>query len=143
MNLTEQQQQWLDDLVFKGEVFHEISLLNGNVTITLVNISGEKQLEVEKAVAGSDGTALYVMHQYALNLLSQVLKKFTTKEGTTEFKSAKEAYEFIKSRPTVIIDAMTKAQTAFEAELQKITAPEVVTENFSKTPETAEGSNSI
>ena len=143
MELTEKQQTWLEDLVFKGEATTEVSIINDNVTITLSSLNGSKQLEVESKIGASTGTALYVMHTYSLLALSYALKKFTAKDMVVEFKDQPTAFEFVKSRPAVIIDAMIKAQSDFEAELKKITSPEVVQENFSKTPGTEEGSSSI
>lgn len=143
MELTEKQQTWLEDLVFKGEATTTVSIINDRVSITLVSLNGERQLDVEAKVGKADGTPLYVMHTYSLLALSHALKKFVAKDIVIDFKDQQTAFEFIKSRPAVIIDAMVKAQGEFENELKKITGPEVLTENFSTTPGTGEESSSI
>ena len=143
MILSEQQQQWLEDLVFKGEAFTVTPILNDSAKIKLVSMSGEKQLDVESKLGGNTGTALFVMHTYSLMSLSHCLKEYIAGKDTVKFGSQEEAFAFVKSRPAVVIDQMIAAQSAFESELKKITSPEVLTENFSKTPGTEEGSTSI
>jgi hypothetical protein len=141
MELTEKQQQWLEDLVVKGVVTHTTDILNGMITLTLESVIGSAQLAVEKAMTGIEGAPVYVLHLYALKSLAQALKAVTIKGTVTTFANPEETLAYLESRPTAIIDAIMNAQTAFEQELKSLITPEKISENFSQTPGTEGVSN--
>jgi hypothetical protein len=141
MELTEQQQQWLEDLVVKGKVTKNINIVNGKITLILDSMIGSNQLAVEKSMTSIDGAPVYVLHMYALRSLAQSLKAVIVNGITTTFTTTEEALTYLEARPTVIIDAMMNAQSTFEKELKNIISPEIINENFPKTPGTADASN--
>jgi hypothetical protein len=140
--LTEQQQSWLEDLVIKGRTTTTVKIINDLVTIELVSMTGNTQLTAEKSLTNLEGSSLYVLHVFAINSLAQSLLSYTTKEQAVKFESPEQALDFIKSRPSTVIDAMIQAHSTFEKEIKALLTPEKLTENFTKTPETVDASNS-
>ena len=143
MEFTEQQQRQLEDLVVNGKAEKTVTILNGLMTLTLVSTTVADQLEIERSMNGIEGTPIFVLHSYAVRSLSRALKSVVVKGVTTEFKTKEEVFDYVASRPTPVIDAMMDEQTKFGKELKILTAPEKLSENFSKTPETVEGSNTL
>jgi hypothetical protein len=141
MELTEKQQAWLEQLVFEGQVTAELSILNDKVKVTLTSITGEKQLAAERTLGDAQGAAIFVAHSYAIELLSQTLKAYSTAKTSVKFDTVEKAAKFIKDRSAVIVDALIKAQSDFEKELKEITLGEKLSENFSLTPGTDVDSN--
>lgn len=138
MELTEQQQQWLEDLVVKGKVTKTINIVNGKITLVLDSMVGSNQLALEKSMTSVDGAPVYILHMYALRSLAQSLKAVIINNITTTFATTEEALTYLEARPTAVIDAMMNSQSAFEKELKDIISPETVSENFPKTPGTAD-----
>ena len=135
MQLTERQQQFLEDLVTKGSVRTRIDIINGKMTLTLDSMIGSGQLAVEKAMSGIDGAPVFVLHTYAIRSLAQALKAVTVNGTATTFETTDDALKYLEARPTAIIDAMMIAQTDFEKELKALVTPEKISENFPPAPE--------
>ncbi len=129
--LTEKQQTWLEQLIFDGHVTAIIPILQDKVKLELVSIDGETQLSIEGRMKDKDGTALEMLHTYAINTLGYTIKKIITDREVKAFANPDEAIAYIKTRPTAFIDAMIKAQSDFEKELKFIATGEAV-ENFTQ-----------
>jgi hypothetical protein len=140
--LNEQQQSWLEDLVIKGQTTTKVKIANDLIIIELASLMGSTQLAAENAMKEVAGSSVYVLHTYAINILSQALKSVEIKGNLTNFENAESALKYILSRPTVIIDAMINAQSKFEKDLKELVTPENLTSNFTQTPGTVEESNS-
>jgi hypothetical protein len=142
-SLTEQQQQQLEDLVFKGYIITKKKIINDLITLELKSMTGGTQLATEKSISGNEGASIYVLHAFAISSLASSLLSFETKEGRQVFESSAKAEEFIKTRPTAVIDAMISAHAQFEKEIKELLTPEKLTENFTTTPGTEIASSSI
>ena len=135
MELTEKQQEWLEDLVVKGSVRTTVDIINGKMILTLDSMLGSGQLAVEKTMTNVEGAPVYVLHMYAIRSLAQALKAVTINNITTTFATTEETLAYLEARPTAIIDAMMIAQTDFEKELKALVTPEKISENFPPAPE--------
>lgn len=133
--MTDVQAKMLDDLLFNGVTFKTIPLFDGKMTIVLSSLVTENQIEVEKQMKDfSDSTPAHMVHTFSIKLVSQVLKGVKAGESDIKFKSPEEAESFMRSRPTVITDAIVKEHRDFENELRSITSVEELKENFITTP---------
>jgi hypothetical protein len=141
--LSEQQQSWLEDLVIKGQTTTKSKIANDLITIELASLIGSTQLAAENSMNTVSGSSVYILHTFAINLLSQALKSVEIKGNLTIFETPELASKYILSRPAVIIDAMINAQSAFEKELKQLVTPENLASNFTQTPGTEDGSSSI
>ena len=122
----------LEELFDKGYATREISLIGDKLKANLRSLSGKDQLEIE-ADMGKDkvqnNPAAYVIHNYGLKLLS----KTVTNYGDKEFKSSKEAIEFLKELTSSLLDKLVKAQNALEKDVREALKLENVEANFSGT----------
>jgi hypothetical protein len=141
--LSEQQQSWLEDLVIKGQTVTKSKIANDFITIELASLIGSTQLAAENSMNTVSGSSVYVLHTFAINLLSQALKSVEIKGNLTIFETPEAALKYVLSRPSVIIDAMINAQSAFEKELKQLVTPENLASNFTQTPGTEGASSSI
>jgi hypothetical protein len=139
--LTEKQQKWLEDLVINGQTTTTEEIIRGLAKITIASLVGGTQLAIEQAIP-AEGASVYVLHSFAIQTLAQVLKAYETKDKKTVFDSTAVALEFVKNRPTAVIDEMIQVQTKFEKELKQLITPETLQENFTTTPGTGADSNS-
>jgi len=135
--MTEKQAAWIEELINDGKATTEVKLLDNKVTALITNLQGDTQLKAEEKMKSIDGTPAFVVHTYSVLILSQVLKGYAIAKKKLDFKNTDEAYAFIVTLPTGIIDALVKAHSNFEKELAKLITGDDVVENFTTPPETA------
>jgi hypothetical protein len=137
MKLTPEQSKMLDELIVKGYTEKETTILDGNVIVVFRSLTTEDQLSVEREMKSIEGTPLFTVHSFSVKILSYVLRSY--KAGSLVFtnKNAAETEAFIKTRATVVTDALVTAHSEFEKELKEMTSVEVIKENFTQTPSSA------
>lgn len=134
MKLTPEQSKMLDDLIVKGYAEKETTILDGHITVIFRSLTTDAQLSVEQEMKSIDETPLYTVHSFSVKILSHVLRSYKAKDLVFTNKSAEETEAFIKTRATVVTDALVTTHSKFEKELKEITSVEALKENFTQTP---------
>jgi hypothetical protein len=127
---------YLDQLVDFGYAEKTTKILNDKVTMKLRSLGAEDQLLLESIMTGVQGSAAYVVHTYTIQLLSYVLKEYSTAKKAEVFKTSEEAKTFMKTQASVIIDAILSEYNKFVNEIKTQVTPENIDANFSTTPPT-------
>lgn len=135
MALTPEQIELLDQVLIKGFATKTIPILGGKAEITFHSMTAANQLEVESYMKNIEGAPAFVVHTYSIKLLSRVLMKYhVIGNDPIIFKSPDEAEDFLKSRPSTVVDAVIAAQGEFEKLLGKLAKSEDLESNFTPTP---------
>lgn len=137
MKLTPEQSKMLDELVVKGYTEKEVDILNGKIKAIFRSLTTDAQLLVEQDMKSIEGTPLYTVHSFSVKILSYVLRSYKAGDLVFINKTAEETEAFIKTRATVVTDALVTAHSEFEKELKGITSVEALKENFTQTPSSA------
>jgi len=140
MTLTNEQMTLLDQLLVNGFATKTIPVLGGKSEVTFNSMTAGDQLNVESYMKNIDGAPAFVVHTYSIKLLSQVLKRYhVLGHDPIIFKDATTAEEFLKTRPSTLVDAIISAQSNFEKELGQLAKSETLEENFTPTPSPEQG----
>ena len=132
--MTQEQLDLLDQLILKGYVERTITLFDKAVSVTFRTLSAEQQLQVEMDMKGTEGTALYNLHQYSMKILAHALRSFCYKKQITTFATAAEAEQFLGTKPGSLVDELIREQGKLEKSVNTLIMGEQTVENFLQTP---------
>lgn len=132
--MTEQQLEIMDQLIDVGYATRTVGLVNNTILVTFHTLTAEQQMLVEAQMKDVTGTALHGLHTYSVKLLAQSLISFSYKGKTTTFESAEEAENFVRSKPTSLVDSLVDEQAKLEKEVNTLITGKTVVEDFSKIP---------
>ena len=120
----------LTQLLTKNYAEAEFSIMNDQKKVKFRTLSTGDQLEIEQEISGlSDNSSrLFVLHTFALHLLSRTLVQY----GTTTFDITKhdETMKTLKELPPQIIDILSKLRDDFQREVLKISTPKELESHF-------------
>lgn len=132
--MTNEQIVLIEQLLITGVASKQVKILGGKAEISLTSLTTGDQLRVESEMRSIEGTPAFMVHTYSLKLVSQILKSFTSGGKQIDFKTAQEAYDFIISRPSSVVDAIIGEHTKFEKELALLAKMDTLAENFTEAP---------
>ena len=116
---SEEKNQILEDLIFKGITLYKKSILQDKVKITLKNLSAKDQIEIEDEMNDFTGSPSSVLHVYSVKLLSRSLVKYNKEDFSN--KEAEDVEEFLLNLATPIVDVLVNAYNLFNKKLQACT----------------------
>jgi hypothetical protein len=121
----------LDDLMYGGSTTKTVEICGGRISATFRNMTVNDQLTIENSMKNIDGIPAYILHQYSLKILSNMVETY----GKHNFSKAnpKEVEKFLTALPGPVIDELISAQNEFEKEIKKAITSDNIEENFSKT----------
>ena len=132
--MTNEEIALVEQLIMTGTATKQAKILGGKAEIQIASLTTGDQLGVEAEMRTIEGTPAFMVHSYSLKLISHVLKVFTFNGKSQTFKDSNEAYAFVLSRPSAVVDAIIGEHTKFEKELAAISKMENLTESFTETP---------
>ena len=132
--MTEQQLEILDQLIETGYATRTVGLINNTIQATFHTLTAEQQMLVEAQMKDVVGTPLHGLHTYSVKLLAQALVTFTYKGKVTTFTTPAEAEEFVRSKPTTLVDELVNEQSKLEKETNELITGKTTVEDFSKIP---------
>lgn len=132
--MTNEELALVEQLLMAGAATTQAKILGGKAEVQIASLTTGDQLGVEAEMRTVEGTPAFMVHTYSLKLVSHVLKAFTYNGKTQVFKTAADAYAFITSRPSAIVDAIIEEHTKFEKQLAALSKMENLAESFTETP---------
>lgn len=96
--------------------------------VTFRTISVKDQLAIDLALGQTKGTQSYVLHLYAVTLLSYAIKKVNTKI----YSDLEQTREYVESLPTALVDALIKKFQEFDNSVKSALNPEAVKKTFTQ-----------
>lgn len=122
----------LEELFDKGYATREISVFGDKLKATLKTMSAAAQLDIESQMNKEklkSNAAAFIIHTYSLLLLSNTIVSY----GEKNFKDSLEAYTFLSTLTSSIVDKLVKSQNALEKDVRKAIQLDSIESNFSET----------
>jgi len=123
----------IEDLIFKDEATKDFEFFNGKLSVSIASLNGGNQLEIERRMRDVTGTNAEILHYYQLWILTYTVRLYNGQKP----ENIETWFDFIKNKPTIILDVLIKTQGDFEKELREGLNNKEVIENFSNPTSTA------
>jgi hypothetical protein len=103
-------------------------MLANRKPVTLKTLTTQEQLDVEHTLSTVKGSTAFVVHTYAISLLSKTLVRW----GTKEFASTQEVNEFLKLQSALVIEKVANMQRELDQAVAKALSLDNIEKTFSQ-----------
>jgi len=128
----EETERLLNQMFTEGFATIDFEIIPNKLHATIKTLSADDQLILERRMSIIEGSSIFVLHSYTIEVLSYTVLKY----GESTFKDPEDAKQFLEKLPGVLLDKLIKIQNSFETQVKHILKFDKINEHFFESPST-------